>query len=74
MSSALPAGTLLLRVNGRNAGTFFIHGFDNAVVGGGTAIANALRSQRIFAPGRCGAIDLDIPNVRLFSTARSSIS
>jgi hypothetical protein len=44
MSCALPAGALLLRVNRRNTGTFFVHGFDNAVVGSGTAVANALRS------------------------------
>jgi hypothetical protein len=59
MSSGLPR--LLLRVNGRNTGTFFVHGFDNAVVGSGAAVANALRSKRIFAPGGCGTIDLDVP-------------
>jgi hypothetical protein len=47
MRSGLTAGTLLLRVNGRSSRALFVHGFDNAVVGGGTAIANETGIQSV---------------------------
>jgi hypothetical protein len=41
-----------------DAGTFFVHGFDHAVIGGGAPVPDALRTQGVFTAGGRGAVDI----------------